>query len=194
MGCPGGHRGPTPGGWGVSCAGGSARGVHEWNWDGEWSRERDGDERAGGSGQACEGTSHGQAGHAGGSVTLVHRQDLPGEGHLCARTPVRVSRPLSPPRPQPRRGRAGGRVTAAPWTGRVLPSSLSPSLSPPRPHRLRGPSGHPHAAGARGAEPRSPRNRGQGCHRGGRRLREDVAAVGLRQRGLPQGTGTPVPC
>lgn len=40
MGRQGGHRGPIPRVWGLSCAGRSARRVHEWDWDGEW----DGDE------------------------------------------------------------------------------------------------------------------------------------------------------
>lgn len=134
-----------------------------------------------GSGQECEGTSQGQAGHAGGSVTLVRGEDLPGEGHLCARTPVRVSRPLSPPRPQPGGGRArrAGDSRTLDRAGASRPPS--PSLSPPRPHGLRGLTGHLHAAGAGGAELRNPRNRGQGCHRGGWRLRQDVTAAGLRQ-------------
>lgn len=44
MGRRGGHRGPIPGVWGLSCAGASARRVHEWDRDGEWHQERDGDE------------------------------------------------------------------------------------------------------------------------------------------------------
>lgn len=120
-----------------------------------------------------------------------------------ASSPTRVrgggcvrGRPYTCGRPAPSgaAGGSGGRVGAAPWARRVPPVALSPSLSPPRPRRLRGPAGRLHAAGAGGGEPGSPRGGGQGCRGGGRGLREDVAAGGLCQRGLPQGTVLPVTC
>lgn len=79
-----------------------------------------------------------------------------------------------------------------PGPGGCLLATLSPS--PPRPGVFRGLTGRPHAAGAwRGAKPVTPlRDRGEGCRRGGRGLREDVFAGGLRQGGFPQGTALPV--
>lgn len=46
MGRQGGHRGPIPGVWGLSCAGGSARRAHEWDCHGEWDQAWGGDESA----------------------------------------------------------------------------------------------------------------------------------------------------
>lgn len=115
-----------------------------------------------GSGQECEGTSQGQAGHAGGSVTLVRGENLPGEGHLCARTPVRVSRPLSPPRPQPGGGRArrAGDSRTLDRAGASRPPS--PSLSPPEATRAPWPHRTPpcsRSGGGRAQEPPKPRSR-----------------------------------
>lgn len=163
MGRQGGHRGPIPGVWGLSCAGGSARRVREWDWDGGRDQEWDGGESAPeAAGRSARKRHTGQAGHAGGSVTPVHREHLPGEGHLCARTPVPVSRPPSPLRPQPRGGRArraGDSRTLHRAGASRLPVPIPVSAEATRapwPHRTPPCSG---SAGDRAQEPPKPRSR-----------------------------------